>query len=237
MTFDPAIQEILETPLFSVFITLLGFQLGVMAYERVGRKVWMHPVLAGSFLVAGFIAITPMEFETYKQGSTLLVYFLGTVSVALAVPLRLELKALRGLVIPASLMIVVASVIAPLSALGFAWLFGGDTEILVSMITKTVTSPMAYGIAESIGGIVALSTAITVFTGVVGALLGPPIFKWVGLSDDRLQGLLLGTLAHGVGTMRGFEISVRCGALAGLSMGITGTVSAFVLPYMHSLLF
>lgn len=232
-----ALQDILETPLFSVFITLLGFQLGVFAYERVGRKVWMHPVLVGSLLVAGFIAITPMEFEVYKEGSALLVYFLGTVSVALAVPLRLELKALRDLVIPASLIIVIASVIAPLSALGFAWLFGADSQILISMMTKSVTSPMAYGIAESIGGVVALATAITVFTGVVGALMGPPIFKWVGLTDDRLQGVLLGVLAHGVGTMRGFEISVRCGALAGLSMGITGTISAFILPYLHSLLF
>ncbi|GAB2189841.1 LrgB family protein [Sessilibacter sp. MAH2] len=237
MSFDSAVDALFSSPLFNVTLTLLAFQVGLICYEKVGRKAWMHPVVMGTVIIVGFILLTPHEYPTYFKNNELLLFFLGPATVALAVPLRNELKTLRGIAVPALVIIALGSVIAPLTALGAAWLFGADEQVLVSLLAKSVTSPIAIGVTENLGGLVSLITAVTLFTGIAGALMGPTIFKIAGLTDDRLQGILLGVLAHGVGTARGFEISVRCGALAGLGMGLTGTFSAFMLPYLKIVLF
>jgi putative effector of murein hydrolase len=80
-----------------------------------------------------------------------------------------------------------------------------------------------------------LITVVTTVTGIVGAIAGPVIFRLVGLSDERLQGLVLGINAHGIGTARAFDISSTCGALAGIAMALTGCISALLLPFLHSI--
>ncbi|WP_317932514.1 LrgB family protein [Halioxenophilus sp. WMMB6] len=234
---DSALNQVASLPLTSMLLTLAAFQIGLLAYRASGNKVWLHPVLVGSLIIAGAISLMPINYADYLRNNSVVMFFLGPLIVALAVPLKAELAALRGLVLPAMVVIVFGAIVAPAVALGCAWLAGADQQVLVSLMPKSVTSPIAIGVAQSIGGLVVLATAVTVFTGIIGGLMAPTIFRLVGLTDDRLQGLVLGINCHGLGTARGFEISVRCGALAGLGMGLTGCLSAFLLPYAHTWLF
>ncbi len=231
------IKDNVDSPLVSALLTLVAFQIGLSLYRLSGNKVGLHPVLVGALVIAGGLKLMGLSYPTYLANCGVVMFFLGPLIVALAVPLRAELMALRGIAVPALITVLVGSFVAPLAAIGCAWLAGADEQVLLSLVPKSVTSPIAINLSEIVGGLMALSAAITVFTGVIGAFMAPFIFKWVGLTDDRLQGLVLGINCHGLGTSRAFEISVRCGALAGLGMGLTGCFSAFMLPYLALELF
>ena len=53
-----------------------------------------------------------------------------------------------------------------------------------------------------------------------------------GISDDRIKGFVLGICAHGVGTARAFETSGKCGAFSSLGLGLTGAITAMILPWV-----
>ncbi|GLS27126.1 LrgB family protein [Marinibactrum halimedae] len=222
----------LEQPLFSLLLTLISFQIGVWSYARCHNHALAHPVLIGSLVITVVLALLPITYERYRDHNALITFFLGPVVVALGVPLAREIKKLKGITLPSLLVVIIGSLLAPILSIICAWVLGADEAVLRSLIAKSVTSPIAINITESVGGVVALTTGVTVFTGVIGALVGPAIFRLVGLQDDRLQGLILGVNAHGVGTAKAFEISATCGALSGLAMGLTGAFSAFVLPML-----
>jgi putative effector of murein hydrolase len=120
--------------------------------------------------------------------------------------------------------------IAVAMAVGVAWLLGASDEVLRSVATKSITTPIALSVSEIIEGIPRLAAACVVITGVVGAALGPGLLARAGISDHRVIGFTLGLTAHGIGTARAFDISPQAGAFASLGMGLTGLVTAAFLP-------
>jgi putative effector of murein hydrolase len=109
-------------------------------------------------------------------------------------------------------------------------MLGGSTSIVLSLAPKSVTAPIAMGIAERIGGLPSLTAVLVVTTGILGAVLGPPLLRLLRVDDDAVQGFAIGVAAHGIGTARAFQISESAGAFAGLAMGLNGVVTALLLP-------
>lgn len=215
-----------------LLLTLSAYLLGDRIYVRSGRRLWLHPLATGSGCIALGLWLAGVEYSHYRQASELFYVLLGLATVALAVPLHRELHQLKGLVVPVALTLVLGSLIACATALLAAWAFGADTELLRALAPKSVTTPIALGLSQSLGANVSVTTGVVIYTGVFGALIASPVFRWTGLNDTRLQGIVLGINAHGVGTARGFEISPVTGAFAGLGMGLTGAVTALWLPYL-----
>jgi putative effector of murein hydrolase len=116
------------------------------------------------------------------------------------------------------------------------WL-GASQQTLISLAPKSVTAPVAMGIAEKVGGLPSLSAALVVLTGVLGAVIGVGVLTLVRVRDDRARGLALGVNSHGIGTARAFQVSDRAGAFSALAMGLMALISAFVLPFVLRWLF
>lgn len=218
--------------LLMIGATLLAYQIGVWIYQRSGRKLWLHPLLSGSILIAVGLKITGVDYSHYKTANGLFYQLLGLATVGLALPLHREFHQLKGIFLPVAGTIAIGSVFACAAALALAALAGASAELLLALAPKSVTTPIALGIAEEIGANGSLTTGVVIFTGVVGALISPLVFKLTGLSDPRGQGLILGINAHGVGTARGFEINSTVGAFASLAMGLTGAFTALWLPFL-----
>lgn len=219
-----------------LLLTLGAYLLADLLYRRAGRRLWLHPLATGSATIAAGLWVAGIDYADYRQASELFYLLLGLATVALAVPLHRELHQLKGLVTPVTIALVLGSAIACATALLAAWLFGADDGLLRALAPKSVTTPIALGLSESLGANVSLTTGVVIYTGVFGALIASPVFRWTGLSDPRLQGVVLGINAHGVGTARGFEISPVTGAFAGLGMGLTGAFTSLWLPYVIPLL-
>ncbi|MCU1715585.1 LrgB family protein [Pseudomonas sp. 5P_3.1_Bac2] len=222
-------QAVVQHPLFGVGITLGAYQLAVAAYEKT-RWVFLQPVLVSMLAVIGVLLACGLNFAQYKDSVKALTLFLGPATVALAVPLFLNLRRIRELFWPVLITLVVGGIFATSLGVGLAWAFGADHMILMSMAPKSVTSPIAMLVAEEIGGIAALAAVFVMLTGIIGAIAGPSLLKRFGVRHPAAMGLALGITAHAVGTSRALQESEECGAFAALGMSLMGVFTAVFLP-------
>lgn len=225
-------NSLIHKPLFGLLLTLVVFQIALRFYNVCGRKAFVHPVAVSVVIIAAFLKFNHISYREYVQANDLLYFLLGPTTVALAIPLYREFHHIRKLALPVLITVLVGGCFAAASAVGIAWLMDADKQVLLSLAPKSVTTPIAIGIAQNIGALTTLTTGVVVFTGVIGVLLSPVVFYLLQLHDPRAQGLVLGLNAHGIGTARGFEINATNGAFATLAMGLNGAFTALTLPYI-----
>jgi putative effector of murein hydrolase len=117
-----------------------------------------------------------------------------------------------------------------------AWVLDLPHDVVLSLAPKSVTAPVAMGIAEKIGGIPALAAVFAVLTGLVGALSGRYLFNAMRLpfttAGWTARGFALGTAAHGIGAARAMAVNTDAGAYAGLALGLQVVVSSLLMPLL-----
>lgn len=234
--FDGRLHDLLQVwtagPMFSVAVTLAAFMAANWLFARIGRPLWMPPVLMAAVILAVVVAVSGIGYETYQQGARWLTVLLGPATVALGVPLYQQMHHVRVLWRPILCTLPLAATLAAIYAVGIAWLMGAPLPILASLAPKSVTAPIAMGIAEHLGGSVALTLGGLLITGVLASVFVDWGAKWMKISDDRIIGFALGLNGHAIGTARAFEISHTAGAFASLGMGLTGVFTALFMPFV-----
>ena len=230
-----AAQAILDHPLFGFGITLGAYQLALALFERT-RWVFLQPVLLSMTLVVGVLLLCGIDYAEYRQSVSMLSVFLGPATVALAVPLFLNLKRIRQLLWPILITLGVAGSLATALGIGLGWLLGADHVMQMTLLPKSVTSPIAMLVAEQIGGIAALAAVFVLITGVIGAILGPGLLTRLGVHSPAARGMALGITAHAVGTAQALQESEETGAFSALAMSLMGGSTAILLPLVVSLL-
>ncbi|CAN7247736.1 LrgB family protein [Pseudomonas solani] len=229
MEWHGAWQAIAHHPLFGVGLTLAAYQLSIFLYEKT-RLMFLQPVLVSMALVIAVLVPLGVGYEEYRQSTTLLTLLLGPATVALAVPLFLNLKRIRQLFWPTLITLFIGGLVATVMGVGLAWAFGAEHMMLMTMAPKSVTSPIAMLVAEQIGGVAALAAVFVLITGVIGATLGPELLRRIGVRHPAAQGMALGITAHAVGTARALQEGEECGAFAALAMSLMGVATAVLLP-------
>lgn len=224
-----AISAVTHHPLFGVGITLAVYQLALAAYEKT-RWFFLQPVLVSMTVLIGILLLCGLSYQEYRSSTFLLSVLLGPATVALAVPLYLNLRRIRALFWPVLLTLLLGGLVATVLGVGLAWLFGADHMMLMTLAPKSVTSPIAMLVAEQIGGVAALAAVFVLITGVLGAICGPELLRRIGVHHPAAQGMALGLTAHAVGTARALQEGEECGAFAALAMSLMGMLTAVVLP-------
>lgn len=227
-------SELLANPLFGIGLTLSAYALAQKVYQRTGA-ILFNPVFTSIVSIILLLLVFEVPYATYLKGGQHILFLLGPAVVALAIPLysrRQEILAKKG---PILVGIAVGAVTSIVTATGLAWLLGGSPEVVLSLAPKSVTTPIAIGIVEKIGGIAPLTAAIVVLTGCLGAICGPEFCRLIGVRDPAAMGLAIGTASHGIGTARMLEVDRLGGAVAGLAIGINGLMTALLLPFLVGL--
>ncbi|APW36126.1 hypothetical protein RD110_01970 [Rhodoferax koreense] len=227
------------TPLFGLTATLLVYVLTQAAYTRFHQAPWANPVLWSVIVIAGVLLATRVPYPTYFAGAQFIHFLLGPAVVALAWPLwqrRAELRERWGRLLLAALA---GGTAASLSAFGIGWALGLPHDVVLSLVPKSVTAPVAMGIAEKIGGVPSLTAVFAVLTGLIGALSGKYLFNALGIDTDaegwRARGFGLGTAAHGIGAARAMQVNLDAGAYAGLALGLQVVLASLLMPLVFSL--
>ena len=222
------------TPLFGLTATLAVYVLAQAFYARVKQAPWANPVLWSVVLIASALLLTGVPYPTYFSGAQFIHFLLGPAVVALGWPLwqrRTELRQRWGRLLIASLA---GGATASGSALLLGWAMGLPADVVLSLAPKSVTAPVAMGIAEKIGGIPALSAVFAVITGLVGALSGKYLFAVLRIPVDATgwtaRGFALGTAAHGIGAARAMQVNADAGAYAGLALGLQVVLASVLMP-------
>lgn len=222
------------TTLFGLTATLSVYVLAQAVYTRTQQAPWANPVLWSVVVLAGLLSATGTAYPTYFSGAQFIHVLLGPAVVALGWPLwqrRTELTRRWRPLLVASL---VGGTAAAGSAVLMGWALDLPPDVLKSLAPKSVTAPVAMGVAERLGGIPALAAVIAVVTGLIGVLSAKPLFKLLGVGTHaagwHARGFALGTAAHGIGAARAIQVNADAGAYAGLALGVQALLASVLMP-------
>ena len=218
------------SPLFALLLTLAAYEVGVTIYERANRHPFTNPVAIAIVIVALGITIIDMPYAKYFEGAQFIHFLLGTATVALAVPIYNCWSALRGKVLPLMVSLLCGGAVSILSAVSIARLLGADTTIQRAMFAKSVTAPIAMGVAERISASPTLTAVFAVTTGILGSIIARYVLDALRMEVWWQRGFAIGVGAHGLGTSRALSINAEAGAFAGLAMGMHGVAGAVLIP-------
>jgi predicted murein hydrolase (TIGR00659 family) len=230
--FDQLWVYLAATPLLGLTITLLAYLWAQWLYQRLGEPAWANPIALSVAVLVLLLWSTATPYKTYFEGAQFVHFLLGPATVALAIPLYEQRASLRRLAGPLALGLLAGVVTAIVSVVGIAWLLGASRSTLLSLVPKSVTTPIAMGISEKIGGVPSLTAAFVLLTGMIGAVLARPLLNALKIAHHSTRGFALGVAAHGIGTARAFQVSEEMGAFAGLAMGLTALATAFIAPWL-----
>ncbi|MBL8838864.1 MAG: LrgB family protein [Alphaproteobacteria bacterium] len=223
------------SPLAALTATLVAYQAGLWIYRRSGGNPIANPVLIAVVLLVGLLLASGTAYRTYFDGAQFVHFLLGPATVALAVPLYNQFRQVRRSALAIAVALVAGSLFAAGSAVLVAWLLGASQRTLISLAPKSVTTPVAMGIAEQLGGLPSLTAVVVILTGIVGAMLATWTLDLLRITDWRARGFAVGVASHGIGTARALQVNEVAGAFAGLAMGLNALATAVLLPLMWRL--
>jgi predicted murein hydrolase (TIGR00659 family) len=223
-------NEFFQLPIFGVFITLLVFYIA-QGIRRKTRFVLLNPVLIAILLIISFLLAFDIQFSNYNEGGKYLSFFLGPSIVALGVLFFEKHKEIKHNLIPFVAAVSIGGITSIISVSFIALLLNAPEILIKSIVSKSVTTPIAIEITKITGGIPAITAGVVIAVGIFGNAFGPALLKALGIRSKSALGTALGTAAHGIGTARALEEGKLTGAYSGLAMCVNGILTAALAPY------
>ncbi len=196
----------------------------------------LSPLLFVPIVLFAFAVPLHATYKEYSQDTHWLVLMLGPTTVAFAIPIWKQRKLIIQHWFCLSIGMFVGSSLSIISSFGLAHLLSLDDRVTMSLVPRTITTPFAMPVAESLGGIPDLAAVFVLITGISGALLGGILLKWLPLKTTLARGAIFGVGAHGCGVSRANELGVGEGSVAGLAMVLMGLINLLAAPLVHYLL-
>lgn len=223
--------NVLNTPIFGIVLTVLFFNIAVYIQKKTKNPAF-NPLLISILGIIVCLNIFKIPYENYKIGGDAINYFLGPITIVLAVPLYRQFELLKKYKFEILIGISCGVIVSFISIILIGKLFNTSTEIINSLIPKSITSPMGISLANTINGIQAVTVVCIILTGILGAIIAPTVFKLGKITNPIAKGVALGTSAHALGTSKALEIGEVEGAMSGLSIGISGLITVIIVPIL-----
>ena len=225
-------QSIISSEIF--IITLVsGVYLVALWLYRKTKIALLHPLLVSIPVLLGLMNVLGMEYETFRQGSRMINFLLGPSVVALGFVLWEQVEYMKSNAVSILTSIFVGSLVGIVSVIAIAHWMGADYVLIATLEPKSVTTPIAMGVAEKAGGIPAIAAVIVIIVGIFGGIVGPFVLNKLNIDSKIARGLSLGAAAHGLGTARAMELGALEGAISGLAIGLMGVTTAILVPIIE----
>lgn len=227
---------LMQSPFFGFTLTLFFYVLGQKLYKVLKWSI-LQSILAAALMIIVVLKVTGIEYEAYAAQNQVLGYLLPVSVVALAVPLYKNLAILKKYCLPLILGIVSGTAATIFSLIVIGKLIGTDDMVILSMIPKSATNPIAIQVSEITGGIPSLTVVFVVIAGSYGGAFGPETLRLLRIKNDIAKGVAIGSMTHAVGTARAFKESELAGTVSGLALALAGTLTAFLSPVFAKIFF
>ncbi|RUS65501.1 Inner membrane protein YohK [Saezia sanguinis] len=222
-----------STPLMGLTLTLIAYLMAYSFYTWRRYAPWATPLVWATLLIIAVLLLSNTSYTTYFEGAQFIHFLLGPSVVAMGLLLWLRWADLKKQMWPLLGASLIGGAVAVISVVLLAWAFGLPPKIILSLAPKSMTTSVAMGVAEKIGGEISLVAVFTIITGVMGALMGPLLFKLARIKSDAARGFALGTASHGIGTASAFQISPTAAAYAALAVGVQSVLGAVLIPLIY----
>lgn len=218
-------KEILcNSAYFGVTVSLIGYGAGIMLKKKF-KYAFLNPLLISIIFVIGVVLLCGVDYESYENSAQYLSYLLTPATVCLAVPLYQQMALLKKNLAAVACGIL-AGVLASLgSVLLLALLFGLEHDVYVTLLPKSITTAIGMGVSEELGGLVTITVAVIIVTGVIGNVIGEAVCKLFRIYEPIAKGLALGTSSHAIGTAKALEMGEVEGAMSSLAIAVAGLLT------------
>ena len=219
-----------DQPLLWLFVTLAVYlaTLQIQGFHR--HLALLNPVLLSACTVGLILWAADTAYVDYFAGAQFIHVMLGPAIVGLAVPVERHLSALWRARYAVLSALICGALVTAVSAILLAQFFDLSAELTASLAPKSVTAPIAMGIAVELGGLTSIAAILAVVTGITGAMMVTPLFTALGFKDWRARGFAVGVNCHGIGVAHAFQIHPIAGTFATIGMALNGVFSSVVLP-------
>ena len=214
---------------FGFFITLMGYWCAVQVGKRM-RSTLCNPLLLSIIFIIAFLKLTNISYDSYDNGAKYINYFLTPSTVCLAVPLYRQLKPLKEYAGAIVLSILSGTAACAIMIFGLSKFFALEMSIYASLVPKSITTAIALGMTEEMGGVAAVTVMSVFLTGILGA-----VFKLFHTEDPVAQGLAMGTASHAIGTSKALEMGEIQAAMSSLAIAVTGIFTVIIGPIIAGL--
>ena len=190
-------EFIKNSAFFGAMISLIAYEIGLILKKKFKMAIF-NPLLISIICVIGVLLIFHIDYNDYNEGGKYISYLLTPATVCLA-----------GLC----------------SILLISKLFGFNHQEYVTMLPKSITTAIGMGVSEELGGIVTITVAVIIITGVLGNMIAEVVYKIAKIEEPIARGLGLGTSAHAIGTAKAMELGPVEGAMSSLAIAVAGLLT------------
>uniref|UniRef100_UPI003FED510C LrgB family protein n=1 Tax=Agathobacter sp. TaxID=2021311 RepID=UPI003FED510C len=212
---------------FGVFISIITYEIGVLIKKKLKLAIF-NPLLISIALIIVFLLAFHIKYNVYESGAQYLSYFLTPATVALAVPLYEQIEPLKKNWKAIVAGILSGALTSALCVLAVALIFQLDHKQYVTLLPKSITTAIGMGLSEELGGIVTITVAVIVVTGVIGNMFAESICKLFHITDPVAKGIGIGSASHAMGTAKAMEMGEIEGAMSSLSIAVSGLLTVIV---------
>ena len=216
-----------ETLFFGVVVSLLSYELGLWM-KRKWKLAIFNPLLISIIAVIVVLLVFKVDYETYNEGAKYLSYLLTPATICLAVPLYEQVELLKKNVTAILVGIISGALASMTCVLLLSIVFGLSHEEYVTLLPKSITTAIGMGVSEELGGIVTITVAVIVITGVLGNMIAEHVCRIFKIKDPIAKGIGIGSASHAIGTARAMEMGEVEGAMSGLSIAVSGVVTVIL---------
>lgn len=218
-------EVITSSPLFGTGLTILAYWIG-MKVSRKLKKTIFNPYLIAVVLVLAVLAIFSIPYSSYAEGGDFIGMFLTPVTTILALSIYRQRETVKSHFIPILTGTIVGSIVSVITIVLLAEAMGITEELKYSLVPKSVTTPIAVAISDSLGGIRSLTVTALIITGVMGNILAPLLVKLFRVRSRIATGVAIGTASHVIGTSKALEMGEDIGAMSGIALSFSGIITA-----------
>ena len=219
---------------WAVLLTVATYELGCFLRKKTGLAV-CNPVLIGALFVIVFLLLTKIPNDVYQSGVKSISWLMTPCTVCFAIPLYKQLERLKGRLAAVLVGVAAGAVTSLLLVGGLCILFRLPDSVTAGLLPKSITTAMAIPLSESADGLVPLTTAAVILTGVLGSVAGPALCRLLRIDDPVARGAAFGTASHIIGTTKAAELDELTGAVSSLSLVVAGILTAVLFPLAVSL--
>lgn len=213
-----------ESIIFGAVLSLAAYEIGLLM-KRKFKLAILNPLLIGTICVMGFLLIFRIDYKEYNEGAKYISYLLTPATVCLAVPLSEQLALLKKNFLAVAVGIISGVLASLISVLALAKLFNLNHQQYVTLLPKSITTAIGMGVSEELGGLVTITVAVIVITGILGNVIAEFICKIFKIHEPIAKGLALGTASHAIGTAKAMEMGQIEGAMSSLAIAVAGLLT------------
>jgi len=214
-------------PLFGIVLCVAVYALACFLQQKLKTPV-ANPLLISGAIIIFLLYALDIPLENFQKGGSVITMLLGPATVALAVSIYRQIEVLKKNFLPVVLGCLAGAVASMVSAYTLSKLFGLDDSLLMSLLPKSVTTPIAMEISRQGGGVAAITVAAVVITGILGAVCAPLLIRVFRIREPVAQGVAIGSCSHALGTSRAITIGAIQGAMSGIAIGVSGIITVFL---------